>query len=136
MDKDGVMKGKIALENLHPRERQIVEIIYRYGNVTAKEVQERLPDPVSNPAVRKMLGNLESKGLIKHEVKKGKFIYSAVVPKEKARKRVLDHLLEVFFDNEEESAILAVIKKSEIDLSKEEIDQICEMIRRAKREGR
>ena len=45
------------LAALGPRERQIMDILYRRGRATAEEVRAELPDPVSNSAVRGMLGS-------------------------------------------------------------------------------
>ena len=46
------------------RERQILEILYRLGQATAKEVQDNLPDPPSYSAVRALLATLEGKDLV------------------------------------------------------------------------
>jgi len=55
------------VEDLGPRERQIMAIIYRLGRATATEVQAELPVSPSNSAVRGMLRLLEEKGHLKHE---------------------------------------------------------------------
>ena len=55
------------MEDLGPRERQIMAIIYRLGKATANEVQSQLPDAPSNSAVRGMLRLLEETGHLKHE---------------------------------------------------------------------
>ena len=44
--------GKPLKDGLSRRERQIMEVIYRKGRVTAAEVMEELPDPPSYSAVR------------------------------------------------------------------------------------
>ena len=53
---DRLEKGQLSR-----RERQIMDIIYRLGKASAKEVQENLPDPPSYSAVRALLATLESK---------------------------------------------------------------------------
>ena len=48
-------------DKLGSRERQIMDIVYRRGRATAAEVQNDLPDPPTNSAVRGMLRLLEEK---------------------------------------------------------------------------
>ena len=48
------------------RERQILDILYRLEQGTAKEVQENLPDPPSYSAVRALLATLEGKDMVSH----------------------------------------------------------------------
>jgi predicted transcriptional regulator len=126
----------IDLKSLFPRERQILEIVYKMEEATAKNVQDKLPDTLSNAAVRKMLSNLESKNLLKHRIHKGKFIYSPMIPKTDMRKSYLKNIMETFFTGEEDNAVLAILKESEIDLSEKEMDTIKKLIQKAKKENR
>jgi len=125
-----------ALDELHPRERQIMEIVYRLGRATAVQVMEELAVELSNPAVRKMLNILETKGYLVHDAVKGQFVYSPTVSKEKARAGNLDRLLNTFYRDEEEQAVLAILKKSELNVSGEDLDRIVGLIRKAREEGR
>ena len=51
---------------LHPRERQIMDVIYRRGAASAADVMADLPDPPSYSAVRTILHRLEQKKLLTH----------------------------------------------------------------------
>ena len=42
------------------RERQIMDILYRLGQASAKEVLDNLPDPPSYSAVRALMATLEA----------------------------------------------------------------------------
>lgn len=55
-----------SLSNLSRRERQIMEVVYARGSVSAHEVLEHLPAPPSYSAVRAALSLLEKKGLLRH----------------------------------------------------------------------
>jgi predicted transcriptional regulator len=63
------MKAK-RLPLLHGsrRERQILDILYRQGEATPRQVLESLPDPPSYSAVRAMLRILETKGYVRHDL--------------------------------------------------------------------
>ena len=41
------MRSRRPLSNLSRRERQIMEVLYRDGSLTATEVLARIPDPPS-----------------------------------------------------------------------------------------
>lgn len=125
-----------SLEELHPRERQIIEIIYRLGRATAVQVMAELAVDLSNAAVRKMLNNLEAKGYLVHEAVKGQYVYSPTISKEKVRAKNLDRLLNTFYPKEEEEAVLAILKKDEVNIRQEDLDQIIGLIRKARGEGR
>ena len=47
--------------SLSKRERQVMDIIYKRKGASAKEVQDDIPDPPTNSAVRSVLIILEKK---------------------------------------------------------------------------
>lgn len=71
--------GPALLRRLPPRERQIARIVHRLGEASAAEVVAALPDPISNAAVRSMLGRLESKGVLVRYRQGRKFLYAPAV---------------------------------------------------------
>ena len=83
---------------LSRRERQIMDIIYKRGQATVGEIMKTLPDPPSNSAVRSKLRVLEEKGYVSHVYHGPRYVYQPVVPRQKAEKSVLSHLLQTFFD--------------------------------------
>jgi predicted transcriptional regulator len=124
------------LNDLTRRERQIMDIVYRMGSVSAVDVMEGLPDKPVNATVRTMLGVLEEKGFLRHERKKGRFIYYPTIPITKARKTALENVLNTFYKGAEASAVISILKESESQLSKEEVESILELIDESRREGR
>jgi hypothetical protein len=52
----------MALTGLSPRERQIMEILYRRGKVSVSQVMEAMEDAPGYSAVRAMMRVLEEKG--------------------------------------------------------------------------
>ena len=57
--------GSATLSRLSRRERQVMEIIYRRGKVSAAEVMESMADRPSYSAVRASLRVLEEKGHVR-----------------------------------------------------------------------
>ena len=110
------------------RERQILEILYRLGQATAKEVQDNLPDPPSYSAVRALLATLEGKDLVSHSKEGRRYVYRAKSPK-RAKRTALDSLLRTFFEGKPENLVAALLDPCDQQLSKKEIDGIRELIR-------
>jgi predicted transcriptional regulator len=97
---------------------------------------EALPDKPVNATVRTMLGVLEEKGFLRHESKKGRYIYYPTIPLNKARKTALSNVLDTFYKGAEASAVMSILKESEGKLSDEEAASIIEMIEKSREEGR
>lgn len=122
--------------DLTRRERQIMDIVYRFGQATAAEVQENLPDPPSYSAVRALLRVLEEKGHLRHEEEGPRYVYLPTLPREEARRSAMKRLVRTFFDDSTEKAVAALLSMSASDLSREELEHLEELIDEARREGR
>lgn len=124
------------LNKLSRRERQIMDIIYRFGRATAAEVLENLPDPPSYSAVRAMLSVLEKKELLKHHQDGPRYVYLPTVAPEKAQHSAMENLLQTFFEGSTAQAMAALLDMSKEDMSDADLDRLSKMIDQAKQEGR
>jgi predicted transcriptional regulator len=120
---------------LSRRERQIMDIVYQLGSASAAEVRARLPQPPSYSAVRAMLRVLEDKGHLEHRQDGPRYVYEATIPVETARRSAVDRLLRTFFDNSLGEAVATLLDTAPSKLSREELDQLADMIEQAKQEG-
>jgi BlaI family penicillinase repressor len=126
----------VPQHKLSRRERQIMDIIYRRERATVAEILEELPDPPSYSAVRAMLRVLEEKKHIRHEEKDLRYVYLPVVPREKARRSAVKHLLHTFFDGSTEQAVATLLNLSAADLKPEDFDRLAALIEEARKEGK
>ena len=122
-------------QTLSRRERQIMDVLYRQGRATASEIHQALPDRPGYSAVRAKLRVLEEKGHIRHEEQALRYVYLPIVSRDKAKQSALGHLLETFFDNSAEQAITALLNLKQAALSRENLDRLCVLIEKAKKEG-
>jgi predicted transcriptional regulator len=120
---------------LSRRERQIMDVIYRHGKVTAADVLADLPDPPSYSAVRAMLRLLEEKGHVRHEQDGPRYVYTPTVNRDKARRSAMRHLVRTFFDGSTEDAVAALLQ-NDAGLSEVELERLSHLIDGAKKEGR
>lgn len=113
-----------------------MDVLYRLGRASVAEILQQLPDPPSYSAVRAMLRVLEEKKHIRHEEKDLRYVYLPVVPRERASRSAVRHLLDTFFDGSPEQAVATLLDVSAGDLSEEEFDRLAALIENARREGR
>jgi predicted transcriptional regulator len=121
---------------LSRRERQIMDLLYRSRELTAGEIHRTMPDPPSYSAVRAMLRVLEDKGHIRHEEKNLRYVYSTVVPVEKAKRSALRHVLDTFFAGSAEQAVAALLDEAAGEMSDHELDRMAAMIEQVRKEER
>jgi predicted transcriptional regulator len=126
----------ISQHKLSRRERQIMDILYRKGRATAAEIQADLPEAPSYSAVRAMLRVLEEKKHIRHEEKDLRYVFIPAVPRDKARRSAIAHVVETFFDGSAEQAVATLLDMSSRKLSTEDFDRLQALIDKARNEGR
>jgi predicted transcriptional regulator len=129
------MSSKTLME-LSPRERQVMDALYRLGRGTVAEIIDEMEDPPSYSAVRAVLRVLEEKGQAGHIVDGPRYVYRPAVEPERARRSALRHLVKTFFDGRPEAAALALLKMSDAEISDGAIEQLAARVEEARREGR
>lgn len=122
------------LNRLPPKERQIVDLLYQQGAMTAAEITGALPAPLSGSAVRTMLRRLEDKGFVVRADSERGFLYSPAVPDQTARKSALSEVVRVFFNGSPTSAASALLGMSD-RIDTEELDELEKLIAEARKAG-
>src|SRR4030043_2475422 len=101
----------------------------------ALQAPERLPAPPSYSTVRALLRVLEQKGHLVHRQDGPRYVFTPRLPKDKARRSALTHLMRTFFDGSTESVVAALLDISEDNLSEEDYRRLTELIEKARTEG-
>lgn len=113
-----------------------MDVLYRKGRATAAEVLESIPEPPSYSSVRALLRILEEKGHVRHEETAGKYVFMPTVPREKAKRSAIRHLLQTFFDGSPEEAVAALLDGASSKLSESELDRLQALIDKARKGGK
>ena len=121
---------------LSRRERQIMDLLYQHGRLTAAEVHARLPEAPSYSAVRALLRVLEQKGHVRHQEEGLRYVFLPKVPREKAKRSALAHLVKTFFAGSAGQAAAALLDASAGEVTAEELDRIAGLVEKARKEGR
>lgn len=119
-------------DQLSRRERQIMDILYRLGKASAKDVMDNMDDAPSYSSVRTLLGKLVEKGHADHRESGLKYVYFPLVAREKASRSALGNVVKTFFDDSPYLAVNSLLDMSINDLSDQELDQLRAMIQARK----
>lgn len=115
--------------SLARREREVMAILFRRGEATAKEIQDELVDPPTYSAVRALLATMGNKNLVTSRKDSRRYVYRAAVPEKKAKQSALRQLLSTFFDGRPEKLVASLLDPREQSLSDEEIRRIRNLIK-------
>jgi predicted transcriptional regulator len=121
---------------LSRREREILDIVYASGRVTAAEILAALREPPGYSAVRALVRVLEEKGHLKHRRVGVRNVYEPTRPHGKAGRSAMKRALETFFSGDVHEAMQALLDVSQAKLSPPQIEKLEALIRKAQREGR
>lgn len=119
-------------DQLSRRERQIMDILYRLGTASAKDVMDNMDDAPSYSSVRTLLGKLVEKGHADHRESGLKYVYFPLVAREKASRSALGNVVKTFFDDSPYLAVNSLLDMSINELSDQELDKLRAMIQARK----
>jgi predicted transcriptional regulator len=121
-----------VLNRLPPKERQIIDLLYQRGEMTAADVTDALPQPLSGSAVRTMLRRMEDKGFVRRTDSERGYLYSPAMSDQSARKSALSEVVRVFFNGSPTSAASALLGMSD-RIETSELDELEKMIAAARK---
>jgi BlaI family transcriptional regulator, penicillinase repressor len=104
------------------KELEIMKLIWQMGEASVKDIQERLPESPHYNSVLTIIRVLERKGHLVHRAEGKTHFYRADESKEKARIRLLRHMIEHVFGGSASSAVLNLVEAG--DLTKKDLDKI------------
>src|SRR5262245_53072562 len=110
-----------------------MDVLYAKGRATAAEVMEAMPDPPGYSAVRSHLATLEEKGHVRHEKDGAKYVFVRRLNPKKARMSAMQHFLRRFFGGSRGQAVAALLDVSPSEFTSEELDQLADLIEKARR---
>jgi predicted transcriptional regulator len=118
------------------REREIMDVVYRLGGATSRQIRDELHDPPHPAAVRTLLRILESKGQLRHTKDGPRHVYVPTTPRTVAQRSAVKHLLSTFFGGSRAAAVAALLDDSDQALTATERDALATVVKRLRAEGR
>ncbi len=102
--------ARASSESLTEREAQIMDVVWRLGEVTAEEVRASLAGAPHDSTVRTLLRVMESKGYLRHEARGKAYVYRAAIGRQKAQRLALRTVLTRFFGGSAQDLVLRLIE--------------------------
>ena len=130
------MSKKNDSSKLGPREREILDIVFRLEEASVGDVLEQMAEPPAYDSVRTMLRLLERKGFVVHRQDGTKYVYRATQSRSSASKTALSHLMATFFGNSVADTMAAAFDLKSDVLKDEELAKLQDLINKARKEGR
>jgi predicted transcriptional regulator len=110
-----------------------MEVLWERGPSTVAEVVNALPRKLglSYSTVLTTLRILEQKGYLKHTKEGQAYVYDAIIDRNQARKKVLKHVLNRFFNDSPELLVMGLVEAEQID--SEDLQRIQRLINQGER---
>jgi predicted transcriptional regulator len=110
-----------------------MEVLWERGPSTVAEVANALPKKLglSYSTVLTTLRILEQKGYLKHTKEGQAYVYNAIIDRNQARKKVLKHVLNRFFNDSPELLVMGLVESEQIDA--EDLERIQRLINQGER---
>ena len=128
--------GKPLEAGLSRSQREIMEIVWERGEVSAYEVRSILANcrEIARETVRTVLARMEEKGWLKHRVVGRTYFYSAVVPREVTLGRRVLEIVDTLCGGSPETLVTALLDHR--GLTDKEAERIQAMIAGARKDKR
>ena len=121
---------------LSRRERQIMDAVYRLGEASVADVQKAIPNAPSYSTVRALMRVLTEKDELSYTSDGPRYVYRPTTPREEAQASALARVLSTFFDGSPTKAMAALMDLSAGDLTDADVDELEDLVHKARREGR
>ncbi|WP_269618696.1 BlaI/MecI/CopY family transcriptional regulator [Zhongshania sp. BJYM1] len=118
-------------EKLSRRERQIMDALYEQGRISARDVQDALPEAPGYSAVRALLARLVEKGEVISIQEGQRLLYHPAKPLQQARGSALKRLVSTFFGGSGFNAATALLEQEE--LKPDELEKLQRLIDQARK---
>ena len=121
------------LKDLSKRERQILELIIENQSLTAINLEELLPEKLSNSTIRTLLRILVNKNKLKIEKRGSQFHYLTNFKISEARDSFFKTLKKTFFNGSDFNAVVSLIDSGKNKMTDQELDQLQDFIAEEKK---
>lgn len=120
----------MRIEELSGAEREVMELVWDRGEVTAREARDALPREVARNTVRTLLERMEEKGWVTHREVGRAFVYRAARPQEESIGRKVREVVDTVCGGSPETLVAALLDYR--GLRPGELQRIRQMLEEAK----
>ena len=112
-------------------EREVMQLVWTSGPITAEEVRPRLAKPLKESTVRTVLKRLEEKGFVTHSVRGRTYVFKAVESRGAVAARAVRRLIDWMCNGSVEEVLVGMVDTEALDAK--ELKRLAEKISKAKK---
>ena len=98
-----------SLPELGDLEREVMQLVWANGPITAEAVRERLSRPLKELTVRTVLRRLEDKGYTTHTVDGRTYVYQAAEPRGRVAAKAVQRIVDWFCNGSVEEVLVGMV---------------------------
>ena len=103
------------LPDLGDLERDVMQLVWAEGPITAETVRERLERKLKESTVRTVLRRLEDKGYVTHTVEGRTYVYSAAAPRGRVAAKAVQRIVDWFCNGSVEEVLVGMVDAAMLD---------------------
>ena len=103
------------LPDLGELERDVMQLVWSQGPVTAEQVRESLHRPLKESTIRTVLRRLEEKGFVTHTVDGRTFLFVAAENRGVVAARAVKRIMNWFCDGSLEEVLVGMVENETLD---------------------
>src|SRR3982751_1841932 len=119
-----------SLPELGDLEREVMQLVWANGPVTAEAVRERLTRPLKESTVRTVLRRLEDKGYTTHTVDGRTYVYQAAEPRGRVAAKAVQRIVDWFCNGSVEEVLVGMVDNAMLD--QRQLNRLAEQVAKAK----
>ena len=123
-----------SLPELGDLEREVMQLVWAHGPVTAEAVREKLSRPLKESTVRTVLRRLEEKGYTTHTVDGRTYVYQAAEERGRVAAKAVQRIVDWFCNGSVEEVLVGMVDRSMLD--QKQLRALADQVARAKVKGR
>jgi len=123
-----------SLPELGDLEREVMQLVWANGPVTAEAVREQLSRPLKESTVRTVLRRLEEKGYTTHTVDGRTYVYQAAEDRGRVAAKAVQRIVDWFCNGSVEEVLVGMVDRAMLD--QKQLRALADQVARAKARGR
>jgi BlaI family penicillinase repressor len=122
-----------SLPELGDLEREVMQLVWAHGPITAEVVRKRLSRRLKESTVRTVLRRLEDKGYADHTVEGRTYIYHAAEPRSRVAAKAVQRIVDWFCNGSIEEVLVGMVDTAMLD--QRQLRMLADKVAKAKDKG-
>lgn len=111
-------------------EREVMQLVWTSGPLTAESVRERLSRRLKESTIRTVLKRLEDKGFVTHSVRGRTYVFEAAETRGKVAARAVRRIVDWICNGSVEEVLVGMVDSAALDAG--QLERLADKIEKAK----